>query len=144
MQLGHGDALTGADEDTLVHELRQIHANSVRSQHPLDPGLLGPLSERFVAAKEHIEQVLRKLPPSVDDGQVQKAASAFINLGSGDDGIFALRHAELQQIAAAQSALAGSRALAVQLGSEAAVLVAATQAATNASASRSARAVRRR
>ena len=108
----------------------------------LDPGLLGPLSERFVAAKEHIEQVLRKLPSSLDDGQVQKAASAFINLGSGDDGIFALRHAELQQIAAAQSALAGSRALAVQLGSEAALLVAATQAATNASASRSAQAIK--
>jgi beta-galactosidase/beta-glucuronidase len=44
--LGHGDALTGADEDRLVHELRQIHANAVRSQHPLDPGLL----ERLDAA----------------------------------------------------------------------------------------------
>lgn len=44
--LGHGDALTPADEDRLVHELRQIHANAVRSQHPLDPGLL----ERLDAA----------------------------------------------------------------------------------------------
>ena len=82
------------------------------------PSLLEPLSERFVAAKEHIEQVLRELPPSLVDGQVQKAASAFINLGSGDDGIFALRRAELQQNAAAQSTLTGSRALAVQLGSD--------------------------
>jgi beta-galactosidase/beta-glucuronidase len=44
--LGHGDALTPADEDTLVRELRRIHANAVRSQHPLDPGLL----ERLDAA----------------------------------------------------------------------------------------------
>jgi hypothetical protein len=38
--LGHGDALTGADEDALVRELKTIGANAVRSQHPLDPGLL--------------------------------------------------------------------------------------------------------
>jgi hypothetical protein len=44
--LGRGDALTGADEDSLVRELRRIHANAVRSQHPLDPGLL----ERLDAA----------------------------------------------------------------------------------------------
>jgi beta-galactosidase/beta-glucuronidase len=44
--LGHGDALTGSDEDTLVRELKAIGANAVRSQHPLDPGLL----ERLDAA----------------------------------------------------------------------------------------------
>ena len=44
--LGHGDALTGSDEDTFVRELRAIGANAVRSQHPLDPGLL----ERLDAA----------------------------------------------------------------------------------------------
>ena len=44
--LGHGDALTPADQDALVRELKAIGANAVRSQHPLDPGLL----ERFDAA----------------------------------------------------------------------------------------------
>src|SRR4029077_1078829 len=44
--LGHGDALTPGDEDKLVGELRAIGANAVRSQHPLDPGLL----ERLDAA----------------------------------------------------------------------------------------------
>ena len=44
--LGHGDALTAGDEDTLVRELKAIGANAVRSQHPLDPGLL----ERLDAA----------------------------------------------------------------------------------------------
>jgi hypothetical protein len=43
---GHGDALTPGDEDTLVDELKAIGANAVRSQHPLDPGLL----ERLDAA----------------------------------------------------------------------------------------------
>lgn len=43
---GHGDALTPGDQDTLVTELRAIGANTVRSQHPLDAGLL----ERLDAA----------------------------------------------------------------------------------------------
>ncbi len=38
--LGHGDALTGGDEDRLVAELKAIGANAVRSQYPLYPGLL--------------------------------------------------------------------------------------------------------
>jgi Glycosyl hydrolases family 2, TIM barrel domain/Glycosyl hydrolases family 2 len=44
--LGHGDALTPADQARLVTELQAIHANAVRSQHPLDAGLL----ERLDAA----------------------------------------------------------------------------------------------
>jgi hypothetical protein len=43
---GHGDALTPADQNALVGELRSIGANTVRSQHPLDAGLL----ERLDAA----------------------------------------------------------------------------------------------
>src|SRR6516225_3680749 len=97
--------------------------------------LLQPLDERFIAAKEHIEQILKQLPLFLDTAQVQKAASTFIDFGKGDDGIFALRRGELQQIAAAQSALAGSRALANQLGHEIASLVAAAQTASNAAAS---------
>ena len=44
--VGHGDALTPSDEERIVGELEQIHANVVRSQHPVDPALL----ERFDAA----------------------------------------------------------------------------------------------
>lgn len=43
---GHGDALTPGDQATLVHELQAIGANTVRSQHPLDPAML----ERLDAA----------------------------------------------------------------------------------------------
>jgi beta-galactosidase/beta-glucuronidase len=45
-RIGHGDALTPADEDELVEELGAVHANVVRAQHPLDPALL----ERLDAA----------------------------------------------------------------------------------------------
>jgi len=43
---GHGDALTPADEDAIVRELKAIGANAARAQHPLDPALL----ERLDAA----------------------------------------------------------------------------------------------
>lgn len=44
--LGHGDALTPADQNAIVSELRAIGANAARAQHPLDPALL----ERLDAA----------------------------------------------------------------------------------------------
>ena len=40
---GEGDALTPADQDTLVTELKALGANATRSQHPLDLGLLEKL-----------------------------------------------------------------------------------------------------
>ncbi len=43
---GHGDALTPADQDGIVADLKSIGANAVRAQHPLDPALL----ERLDAA----------------------------------------------------------------------------------------------
>jgi beta-glucuronidase len=44
--LGHGDALTPADDERIVAELRAIGANAMRTQHPLYPALL----ERLDAA----------------------------------------------------------------------------------------------
>ncbi len=40
---GRGDALTPADMDTLVDELKAIGANATRAQHPLSPALLDRL-----------------------------------------------------------------------------------------------------
>ncbi len=40
---GHGDALSPADMDALVAELKAIGANATRSQHPLTPALLDRL-----------------------------------------------------------------------------------------------------
>ncbi len=128
--------LTVRAEGNLAAGLLEQVAGSV------DVNSLEPLNERFVAAKEHIEKMLQELPPFLDDGRIQKAASTLIDLGEGNDGIFALRRAELQQIAVAQSALEGSRALAVQLGDEVTGLVSAARAATNTAASQSAQAIR--
>ncbi len=44
--VGHGDALTPAEQEQIVSELKAIGANAVRSQHPLDPAML----ERLDAA----------------------------------------------------------------------------------------------
>jgi hypothetical protein len=43
---GRGDALTAADMDALVNDLKSIGANATRSQHPLNPAML----ERLDAA----------------------------------------------------------------------------------------------
>jgi beta-galactosidase/beta-glucuronidase len=43
---GRGDALTGADMDTIVADLKALGANATRAQHPLNPALL----ERLDAA----------------------------------------------------------------------------------------------
>jgi hypothetical protein len=54
---GHGDALTPADENTIVRELEQIGANAVRSQHPLDPALLERLDEAGILVWQGIGPV---------------------------------------------------------------------------------------
>lgn len=107
----------------------------------LDVNLLEPLNERFIAAKEHIEKMLQELPPAIDDRQLLNSATALIDLGRGDDGVFLLRRAELRQNAVAQSALEGSRALAIRLGSEVAALVAVARAASDTAASQSVEAI---
>jgi adenylate cyclase len=123
-----------AESNLAVSELEEAAGIS-------NANLLQPLNERFIAAKEHMEHILGQLPVSLDAVQVQKVALKIIEVGKGEDGIFALRRAELQQVAAAQSALAGSRVLASQLHGEIASLVAAAETASNAAASNAAQAV---
>src|SRR5207245_10996583 len=55
--LGHGDALSPGDQATLVRELEAIGANAVRSQHPLDPGLLERLDAAGILVWEGIGPV---------------------------------------------------------------------------------------
>lgn len=54
---GHGDALTPGDENKLVQELKQIGANVVRSQHPLDPAMLERLDEAGILVWQGIGPV---------------------------------------------------------------------------------------
>jgi beta-galactosidase/beta-glucuronidase len=54
---GHGDALTPSDDDMLVRELKEIGANAVRSQHPLDPALLERLDASGIVVWQGIGPV---------------------------------------------------------------------------------------
>ena len=51
---GHGDALTGADQDRIVDELQAIGANATRSQHPLSDELLSRLDAAGILVWQHI------------------------------------------------------------------------------------------
>jgi hypothetical protein len=54
---GHGDALRPTDQNRLVEELKEIGANVVRSQHPLDPALLERLDEAGILVWQGIGPV---------------------------------------------------------------------------------------
>jgi beta-galactosidase/beta-glucuronidase len=54
---GRGDALTPADQDSLVSELKTLGANATRSQHPLDPGLLEKLDAAGIVVWQGIGPV---------------------------------------------------------------------------------------
>ncbi len=50
----HGDALTSADMDRIVDELRAIGANATRSQHPLSDEMLDRLDAAGILVWQHI------------------------------------------------------------------------------------------
>jgi hypothetical protein len=50
----HGDALTAADQDAIVDELKAIGANATRSQHPLSDELLDRLDAAGILVWQHI------------------------------------------------------------------------------------------
>jgi hypothetical protein len=54
---GHGDALTPADDAKIVDELKEVDANVVRSQHPLDAELLERLDEAGILVWQGIGPV---------------------------------------------------------------------------------------
>jgi hypothetical protein len=54
---GHGDALTGADQDSIVAALRSLGANATRAQHPLDVGLLQRLDAAGILVWEGVGPV---------------------------------------------------------------------------------------
>ena len=85
--------------------------------------------------------MLNQLRASVDGKEVAAAAAALIDLGRGDDGIFALRREELHQIFLGESSMEANRTLAIKLGDEVAELVTAARAESDAAASRSAEAI---
>jgi beta-galactosidase/beta-glucuronidase len=80
---GHGDALSPGDEDTLVSELKAIGANAVRSQHPLDSGLLERLDAAGILVWQGIGPVEGagnwfSSTPSLLSGAEQQARTAAL------------------------------------------------------------------
>ncbi len=81
--LGHGDALTPSDDGAIVAELKQIGANVVRSQHPLDAALLERLDEAGILVWQGIGPVegagmwYSTTPPLLADAE-QQAKTAVL------------------------------------------------------------------
>ncbi len=81
--IGHGDALTPADEEAIVGELRAIGANAARSQHPLDPGLLERLDAAGILVWQGIGPVegaanWRETTPQLTLAAEQQARTAVL------------------------------------------------------------------
>jgi hypothetical protein len=80
---GHGDALTPADQDGLVGDLKAIGANAVRAQHPLDPALLerldaaGMLVWQGVGPVEGAGQWYSTTPRLVAEAEAQARTAAI-------------------------------------------------------------------
>jgi Glycosyl hydrolases family 2, TIM barrel domain/Glycosyl hydrolases family 2 len=81
--LGHGDALSSSDQDTLVAELQAIGANAVRSQHPLDPALLERLDRAGILVWQGVGPVegaanWHETTPSLLHSAEQQARAAVL------------------------------------------------------------------
>jgi methyl-accepting chemotaxis protein len=89
--------------------------------------VLGPLAGRFEAAAGDLVAGLASVPAEAAS-RLGPPAERLVAFGSGVDGVFALRTAELRAEAASAALLAESRALAAELGEAVEVLVAEAQA----------------
>jgi len=107
----------------------------------LDVSFLEPLRERFITAEARILRKLGDLPPVIDGSELRQTIAALLDKGKAHDGIFALRREELRDIARAQSALEGSRALTERLGEEVAALVSSARHASEGAAAQSAKVI---
>lgn len=88
---------------------------------------LGPLARRFEAEAGDFITGLAFVPADAAS-QLSPPAEQLVAFGSGADGVFALRTAELRAAAASAALLAESRALAIELGEAVTALVTEAQA----------------
>ncbi len=88
-----------------------------------DATMLQPVRERFIAAAEHIQKILIKMPESVSGPELRETSQALIDFGTANENIFDLRYAELEQTTIAQRSLEASRMLSIRLSEQVADLV---------------------
>ena len=106
-----------------------------------DPSSLQPLKERFVAAANHAEKLLARLPSATNDGSLKGITEALIGFGASAGNIFDLRREELRQLAAAQASLQANNSLVLELGKEVAEIVVNAQNSSDTAALRTAQAI---
>jgi len=103
--------------------------------------LIQPLRERFIAAADHVQRRLRRLPEETEGLGLRESAERLSSLGLGKDGIFGLRDRELRQVATASDLLQAARASSILLGETVAELVAAAQTSSDRAALEAARTI---
>ncbi|MFP6759449.1 MAG: HAMP domain-containing protein [Alphaproteobacteria bacterium] len=81
-----------------------------------DRRMIGPLRERFVAARSRVSRLLRQHLSARDYGALDQISFALMSFGSESGNLFALRHEELEQVETAAAALAKGSKIAAQLG----------------------------
>ena len=106
-----------------------------------DPSSLQPLKERFVAAANHAEKLLARLPSATNDGSLKGITEALIGFGASVGNIFDLRREELRHLAAAQTSLQANNSLVLELGKEVAEIVVNAQNSSDTAALRTAQAI---
>ena len=81
-----------------------------------DRRMIGPLRERFVAARSRISRLLRQHLSARDFGPLEQISFALMSFGGESGNLFALRHEELEQSETAAGALRKGSEIATQLG----------------------------
>jgi class 3 adenylate cyclase/HAMP domain-containing protein len=71
----------------------------------LDPVLIQPIRERFLAAAAMVERSMGELPDFAEREALQQALDALLGHGSGEDSIFDVRVRELGAVASARETL---------------------------------------
>ena len=85
---------------------------------------IGPFAERFEATEARIKDMLAALGTAREKTELQSITLGLLAIGTGENNLFAIHRAELESSARAATALAKSRALAANLQTEVAKLVA--------------------
>ncbi|HUK58716.1 MAG TPA: methyl-accepting chemotaxis protein [Stellaceae bacterium] len=104
---------------------------------------LPPIEDRFTAASGHIGKSLDALKGTAMEGELGTAVAKLIEAGRGDNGIFAVRKAELAALAKGNSLLAENRKLAAALEQQVSQLVAANKSVAEGAASDTVHALQR-
>jgi serine phosphatase RsbU (regulator of sigma subunit)/anti-sigma regulatory factor (Ser/Thr protein kinase)/phosphoglycerate-specific signal transduction histidine kinase len=108
------EAITGLVEGGVgaIHQLLTVNAEVnlaagllAEAANALDPVLIQPIRERFIATAATVERSMGELSDFAAREALQQALDTLLGLGSGEDNIFDLRERELRAIASARKTL---------------------------------------